>query len=189
MSIYFSSDLHLGHNKDFIYEARGFKSVEEMNYEIKNRFIKTLTNKDCLFLLGDTIPNPKLVDLIQPFFQDIPCPIQMIWGNHDYPVVKKALLDIYNINEYEWGGYGGPLWVSKTKRFFLSHYPIMIDYYDPRDRFREGINLCGHRHTKNKFEDFGQYNIYHCEVDAHNCYPIKLENIIDDIIEYNKKVQ
>ena len=29
--IYFTSDWHFCHNKPFIYESRGFKSIEEMN--------------------------------------------------------------------------------------------------------------------------------------------------------------
>ena len=36
--IYFSSDLHFSHNKDFIYKARGFTSIEEHDEEIIKRF-------------------------------------------------------------------------------------------------------------------------------------------------------
>ena len=32
--IYLTSDLHLNHNRGFIYEPRGFHSVEEMNEAI-----------------------------------------------------------------------------------------------------------------------------------------------------------
>ena len=35
--IWFTSDLHLGHDKDFIVKARGFETVEEMNAEIVKR--------------------------------------------------------------------------------------------------------------------------------------------------------
>ena len=31
MSIYVTSDLHWGHNKEFIWKARGYSSVEDMN--------------------------------------------------------------------------------------------------------------------------------------------------------------
>ena len=34
MGIFLSSDYHLFHNRDFIYKARGFECVENMNEEI-----------------------------------------------------------------------------------------------------------------------------------------------------------
>ena len=33
MAIWFTSDTHFFHNKNFVYEPRGFTSVEEMNKE------------------------------------------------------------------------------------------------------------------------------------------------------------
>ena len=36
--IYFSSDLHFLHDRAFIWGARGFESVDEMNEEIIKRF-------------------------------------------------------------------------------------------------------------------------------------------------------
>ena len=32
--IFLTSDSHFNHNKDFIYERRGFNSIEEMNEKI-----------------------------------------------------------------------------------------------------------------------------------------------------------
>ena len=51
--IYFTSDLHLNHDKEFIYKERGFSSVEEMNTAIINNINETLTEGDELFILGD----------------------------------------------------------------------------------------------------------------------------------------
>ena len=53
--IYFSSDLHLNHNKPFLYEPRGFKDIYEMNEAIINNFHKIITPEDDLYLLGDTM--------------------------------------------------------------------------------------------------------------------------------------
>ena len=36
--IWFSSDLHFNHDKDFCYGPRGFQSIEEMNTEIIKRW-------------------------------------------------------------------------------------------------------------------------------------------------------
>ena len=44
--------------------------------------------------------------------------------------------------------------------------------------------MCGHQHSKNKFSDMDKGLIYHCEVDAHNCYPVLIDNIIKDMEFY-----
>ena len=46
--IYFSSDLHLQHSKDFIYKYRGFESVDSMNDTIIKNFNQVITNEDDL---------------------------------------------------------------------------------------------------------------------------------------------
>ena len=51
--IYFSSDHHLQHNKNFIYEPRGFKNIYEMNNTIIKNFNSIITWEDDFYLLGD----------------------------------------------------------------------------------------------------------------------------------------
>ena len=40
--VWITSDLHLGHDKPFIWEARGFDSVQEMNQTIINSLANVL---------------------------------------------------------------------------------------------------------------------------------------------------
>ena len=51
--IWFSSDLHLFHDRAFIYEPRGFSSVEEMNEVLLENFNKEISDSDQIYLLGD----------------------------------------------------------------------------------------------------------------------------------------
>ena len=44
--IYISSDLHLNHDKPFIYAVRGYSSVEEMNKDLITKFNNTVTDDD-----------------------------------------------------------------------------------------------------------------------------------------------
>ena len=44
--IYISSDLHLNHDKPFIYAVRGYSSVEEMNKDLITKFNNTVTDED-----------------------------------------------------------------------------------------------------------------------------------------------
>lgn len=53
MGIFLSSDYHLNHNKDFIYKARGFECVEDMNEEIVKRHNEVVRWDDDIYLLGD----------------------------------------------------------------------------------------------------------------------------------------
>ena len=53
--IYFTSDLHLGHNKPFMYEPRGFKSIQEHDKAIIDNINSIVTNEDDLYILGDII--------------------------------------------------------------------------------------------------------------------------------------
>ena len=55
--IYLTSDLHLCHNKPFVYEARGFDSIEEMNEEYVKRWNDTVNEEDDVYVLGDLVLN------------------------------------------------------------------------------------------------------------------------------------
>ncbi len=51
--IWFTSDLHFGHNKEFLYKPRGFNSIEEHDETIINNFNSVVSNDDEVFILGD----------------------------------------------------------------------------------------------------------------------------------------
>jgi calcineurin-like phosphoesterase family protein len=52
-NIFFISDLHWDHDKDFIWQKRGYSSVQEMNSHIVDSWNKTVTENDIVFNLGD----------------------------------------------------------------------------------------------------------------------------------------
>lgn len=53
--IFFWSDLHIGHAKDFILTQRGFTSAAEAREQLVARWNARVTNDDVGFLLGDNI--------------------------------------------------------------------------------------------------------------------------------------
>ena len=55
MAIFIVSDLHLGHSKDFIYGARGFESVEDMNETIIRKWNEVVDEEDDVCVLGDLV--------------------------------------------------------------------------------------------------------------------------------------
>jgi calcineurin-like phosphoesterase family protein len=177
--IYLSSDLHLFHNRDFIYKERGFSSIDEMNKEILNNWNTTINKDDIVYILGDIIlqGDRPLEDCIS-FFKNFNGKKYLIVGNHD----SNAKIEAFRKdNIFEDIQFGYRIRCGK-RHFFLSHYPTIVSN---KDNPKKVYNLCGHTHTKDCFLDW-QYKCYHVELDAHNNYPISLNKIIEDIKEREK---
>ena len=51
MAIYFSSDTHFGHDREFIFGPRGFNDINEMNESIIKKFNSIISNDDELDLI------------------------------------------------------------------------------------------------------------------------------------------
>lgn len=51
--LWFLADYHEGHNRNFIYEPRGFKTVEEHDRALQRRWNERLTDHSVIFHLGD----------------------------------------------------------------------------------------------------------------------------------------
>ena len=175
--IYFTSDLHIGHDKDFIWKERGFSSVEEHDKEILKRWNKIVKPEDEVFILGDLAMGGNEKEWNSIFYCLNGKNIYFIQGNHD----TNRKMDIYEDN-YKMNYLGAAhFWKYGKKSFYLSHYPTFVGNKEDKKFL---WNLSGHTHSKNKFE-YGQYRVYNVAVDAHNCYPVSIEEIIKDIKNYN----
>lgn len=53
--VFFWSDLHLCHEKDFILVPRGFSCAKTAKEALRNRWLKKITENDVVFLLGDSV--------------------------------------------------------------------------------------------------------------------------------------
>lgn len=171
--IYFTSDFHFCHNRDFIYERRGFSSIEEHDKTIIDNFNSIVTDEDILYILGDVFldDNEKGMECLQSLKGEK----HVILGNHDTNA-KIELLKQATIIE----GYAN-VFEYKKYHFYLSHYPSITSNYDDGDHLRQRvINLSGHTHFKDKFYDDNPY-VYNVAVDAHECKPVSIEEILQDI--------
>lgn len=114
--IFFTSDLHLFHQKDFIYKPRGFASWEEHTAYLKDRLL-SLKDDDILFYNGDFALNAEQTD-VDSVLASIKCRrIYYIMGNHESKtknVIRNFALDVSNYNEV----------VVNGKMIVLCHYPI-----------------------------------------------------------------
>lgn len=178
--IYLSSDLHFNHNKPFIYADRGFSSVDEMNTAIIDNFNSVLTDRDDLYLLGDTLMGNTSETIL--LFQQLKGKIHLIWGNHDTSNRKRILAQQPNVVEVL--GYADILTYGK-QNFYLCHFPTITTNFDEdKPLNRKLLCLAGHTHSTEKFDPCGSYNV---AVDAHNCRPVSIETVLEDFKKRRKQ--
>jgi len=145
-----------------------------MNDTIITNFNLRITSKDDLYLLGDNFLGELESGL--KLFNQLPGKIHLIWGNHCTNNRKEAILKCRNVIEDL--GYANVLKYHKY-HFYLSHFPTCTTNFDDYKKPLKQRTLClaGHTHSKEKFEACGSYNV---AVDAHNCFPISIDEIIDN---------
>lgn len=172
--VYFISDLHFGHDKDFLYSPRNFNTIQEHDAAIITLWNETVDEDDVVYILGDLMLNDNEHGL--ECLKQLNGEIHFIIGNHD--TFNRVCLyeSIGLINE----GYATMMKFGKWS-FYLSHYPTMVGgTHNMKDKI---WCLCGHTHTKDKFSDM-LYKNYHVDADAHYCIPISLDEILIDIKDY-----
>lgn len=171
--IYFTSDLHLYHNKEFLFRPRGFDSIEDMvNCFIKN-YNETIKEDDDVYILGDLMlnDNEKGIEVLK----NLKGKIHIIIGNHDTDTRVKLYKELPSVVEVvyatmiRYSGY----------RFYLSHYPTLTSNLDEKDLKQQTINLYGHTHQKMNFFDDNPA-MYHVGLDSHDMKLVSIEQIIED---------
>lgn len=175
--IYFCSDWHFNHDKPFVWQSRGFNSIEEMNEAIVFRHNFLVTPEDDVYCLGDCCMGPDL-KANKKLISSMNGKLHIIKGNHDSDVrteMYKACPNVVEICEGKYFKYGKYL-------FYLSHYPCLCSNLDVDKPLKmRRISLCGHSHTQDRFADWDKGLIYHVEMDAHFCLPVEINKIITDI--------
>ena len=174
--IYFTSDLHFCHDKDFVWAPRGFSSVHEMNQTIIENWNNTVNANDTIYVLGDLMLKDDEMGI--KFIKSLKGNIHVIRGNHDSNnrmLLYNSCYNIVDMNEGQFFKYEG-------YNFFLSHYPCLCANGDIDKPLKaRTISLCGHSHITNPFADWDKGLIYHCELDAHNNQLVLIDDIIEDI--------
>lgn len=115
--IYFTSDLHFGHQNVILFDNRPYSCLDEMNDELIKNWNNTVSDEDTIYVLGDMFNkcNLKMMEII---LQQLKGNIILVKGNHDndkdLTKLKKYFKKIVNYFELDY----------KDKKFILSHYPI-----------------------------------------------------------------
>ena len=190
MKIWFTSDLHFCHDKDFIYKPRGFNSISEMNNAIINNFNEVVNEDDKLYILGDMFLNNDYEGL--RLLDRLPGHKYVIWGNHDTNHRKELIESHFPISITTLGFAHMEKICGQS--FYMSHYPTIVSNYEDSSKplNRRVINLFGHTHSTEKFYNRLDPCMYNVALDAHNCYPVEITTIMQDIknkIKENSEVR
>lgn len=175
-NIYFTSDTHFGHEKDFLWSPRGYNSIYEHDKDIIQKWNNIVTSDDDVYHLGDVMLGDN--DYGLSCVKQLNGKLHIVRGNHDTNTRIELYKNCPNIVEVTEGKY----FKWNKQNFYLSHYPTLTSNHDAdKPLKRRVISLCGHTHTTDPFCDWDKGLIYHVELDAHNCYPILIDNIVEEI--------
>ena len=170
--IWVTSDLHFCHSKNFLYVPRNFSSIEEHDNQIIKNWNSLIAPDDEVYCLGDCVLTDTEKGL--RYMKMLNGKIHIAIGNHDTDKRIELYKQLDNVVEV---AYGYRL-KYKKKLFILTHYQTIVANFKEEKPI---YNLHGHTHSKDKFCDI--CNCYNVALDAHNCFPVFIDDIIEDIKE------
>lgn len=172
--IWLSSDFHFCHDREFIYRPRGFETVWDMNSAIVERWNQLVDINDECYVLGDIMLNNNEIGM--NLLQSLKGHIHIIAGNHDTDTRRALYIQAWNVEDIKWAD----LFNYKGYHFYLSHFPAMTGNLENESLKKMTCNLHGHTHSKQPFYNDLPY-CYNVAVDAHDCAPVLLDDIIADM--------
>lgn len=189
MNIWFTSDLHLGHEAVIKYCSRPFASVDEMNEAIIGNYNARVKPEDTVYILGDLTLAP--IKTAGPLIQRLNGKKILVQGNHDSysrgQYLKLGFVDVYQKLEIDLLG----------RRITMCHFPYRPGLYyrifkkeDFRYMHRRPIDdgkwlLHGHRHSGSKTKV--RSKMIDVGVDAWGYRPVKLEELASIMDRTEKK--
>lgn len=179
--IWFTSDLHLFHDRQFVWGPRGFNSIYEMNEAIVKNWNEVVQPEDDVYVLGDLMLNNNEAAL--SLIKQLKGQIHVVRGNHDTDTRMELYNNCYNIVEITEGQFLN----IKGYHFYLNHFPTFTSNLEKgADLKVHLINLFGHTHQKEKFYNQIPF-MYNVALDAHDNKLVSFEEIIEDIQAEAKK--
>lgn len=173
-----TSDLHFGHDREFIWKSRGYTSCAEMNDIQLEKFNSKVAPEDTVYILGDLT----LGDLIlaKPYLEKLNGHITVIRGNHD----TNSRVEYYE--SLGWEVYDALRIKHNKISYFLCHYPTITTNLEEERITLATVNLYGHTHQTTNFYNDMPF-CYHVGVDSHMGYPVDLNIVEQEIIEKVKE--
>lgn len=177
--IFVTSDLHFNHSREFLFAPRGFSSVAEMNEAIIERFNSIVSDEDDLYILGDLClggGGEEILAANMALIERLNGRLHIILGNHDTPARIKMYALCKNVVDIKYAD----MIHYRHYHFYLSHFPTLTANLEKESLHQCTICLYGHTHQQSNFYNDIPF-MYHVGVDSHNCYPILLDDAIEEM--------
>lgn len=175
---WFTSDQHFNHANIIKHCNRPFKSKEEMNTVLTERWNSVVKPGDCVYHLGDAVItgySKKHGHVVDDILSQLNGNKILIPGNHDSPAVlnSKYWSGVYRLHHINING----------QRIIMCHYPMRSWQFKAHGSWQ----LFGHCHGNMKVPD----NEYTADVgvDCWDFYPVSFEQLQDKFkhIKWNKE--
>ena len=178
--IFLTSDLHFNHDREFVWKVRGFESVEEMNEVIVEKWNTVVSKDDDVYVLGDLCLGGGDVSVLaanKVLIESLNGKLHIIRGNHDTdPRVRMYETCANVVDIVKWAD----MLKYRGYHFYLSHFPTLTGNLEKESLKQCTCNLFGHTHQADNFHMDMPF-MYHVGVDSHNCYPVALDDIIEEM--------
>jgi calcineurin-like phosphoesterase family protein len=152
--IFFTSDLHIGHEKAIEYDKRPFKNVDHMHETIITRYNSTVPDNGVCFFVGDIGNRPEEIRKVIARMNGTKA---LFLGNHD-----KGMGTMYNCG-FDVVLWGGVLYVGDV-RITISHCPLIgIRREDTSKMKNPEENWHGEsrrKHLMSATRDEGQFHLH-----------------------------
>ena len=176
--IWLTSDLHFNHDKDFIWKARGFNSVEEHDEAIIEYWNSIVECGDLVIVCGDMIVG-KDTDRSIALIKRLKGHIELTRGNHDTDAKCKRLAEECGIKIRDSKVIKHGKW-----SFHIGHWPQIIGHYKDNRDMPKRIAIHGHTHSKDEFE-WMKFQSYNVAMDAHGCKLVNIDDVKERIRYYH----
>lgn len=171
--IYYTADLHLGHQNIITHCCRPFSDADEMDETIISNWNSVVTDKDDVYIVGDISFKIGSCDGVSKI-KRLKGKKHLIIGNHDVGNLKKeefagCFVSVDNYLEIKDNG----------RRVVLFHYPIA----EWNGYFRGAYHVYGHIHNNEVmckgFMDSLE-NAFNAGTDLHGFFPVTLDRMIEE---------
>ena len=174
--VWLMSDLHLGHDRDFVWAKRGFSNVQEHNETLIRNIKQCVGENDEFFILGDLTLGD--LDAAALLLRQIPGHVHVILGNHDterrIEFYESLGWDVQFATRIRWKKY----------HFYLSHYPT--DCANPGEDYLSlaTINIYGHTHQSDAWLSAKPFSYCVCP-EANDNMPIEIIDVVAELVVSN----
>lgn len=182
--IFFTSDLHLGHEKAITFSQRPFANVEEMNNVLIDNINKTVDKDDELWVLGDFSFKISR-DEVREWRNRIICKhVHLVTGNHDRDYSDDHIFQSvqpYKELKTEYGKvilFHYPIWEWSSMHYGTIHLHGHIHSTGDYNKNNLKMKCCDRFSSGHLVKDENlRLRIYDVGVDANEYRPISLEEI------------